>query len=86
MANLTAADHNQFERATLRSGERLMSLSSSGQRAFNAYAVVALAMLGMLTYAAVGVFDGWHHVLVIGDLLLVTYGIARWVSPDRMDV
>jgi hypothetical protein len=83
MPNLTAADHNQYERASLRSGERLMSVSSAGQRLLNTYAVFALAVLGALTYAAVGLFDGWPHALVIGDLLLITYGIARWVNPDR---
>jgi hypothetical protein len=60
-----------------------MSVGPVGQRVLNTYAVVALAVLAALTFAAVRVFDGWAHALVIGDLLLVTYGIARWVDPNR---
>jgi hypothetical protein len=34
----------------------------------------------------VQVFDGWHHLIIIGDLVIVFLGIAAWVWPQRRNV
>jgi len=30
-------------------------------------------------FAAAQVFDGWPHLIVIGDLIVVTFAIAAWL-------
>ena len=37
----------------------------------------------MLTVAAVQVFDGWHHLIVIADIVIVIVAIAVWIYSMR---
>jgi hypothetical protein len=78
---MTEADRNQFERATY-SERSLRPRSEGGRRATIAFVVIALAVLAALTVAAIQVFDGWAHLIVIGDLVIFTAAIAVWLNRD----
>lgn len=80
MSNLRVQDRNQFERAQYASPPRM---SAGGRRAMQAYTVIGLMILAALTFAAVQVFDGWHHLIVIGDIVLVVLAIAAWIYSQR---
>ena len=82
MANMTISDRNQMNRATLTDGTGVR-IGSFGRRVLAVYLIVASAVLAVLLVAAAQVFDGWHHLVVIGDLLVVLFGIAAWAYPDR---
>lgn len=82
MANMTISDRNQMERATLSDGGGL-GIERSRRRILAAYTVLATAVLGALLVGAVQMFDGWHHVVVIGVGLVTFYGLCRWVYPGR---
>jgi len=82
MANMTVSDLNQMERATLRDGGS-GRVGQVGRRLLGIYLVIASALLAAMLVAAAQVFDGWHHVLVIGVGLITFYGLCRWVYPDR---
>jgi hypothetical protein len=82
MANMTISDRNQMERATLSYGTGVR-IGGLGRRMLAAYSVVATVVLGALLVGAMQVFDGWHHVVVIGVGLVTFYGLCRWVWPER---
>ena len=81
MSRMTEADRNQFERATY-SERSLRPRSDGGRRATIAFVVIGLAVLAALTVAAIQVFDGWAHLIVIGDLVIFTAAIAIWLNRD----
>lgn len=82
MANMTISDYNQMDRARFTDGNGVR-IGRFGRRILAAYLVVASAVLAFLLFWAAQVFDGWPHLIVIGDLLVVLFGIAAWVYPDR---
>jgi hypothetical protein len=84
MGNLTVHDRNQYERANYAEAPRLTGTAE--RRVMVAYSVIGLVVLAVLTFAAVQVFDGWHHLIIIGDLLVILFGIAAWVWPERKHV
>jgi hypothetical protein len=84
MGNLTVHDRNQYERANYTDSVR--PTSTAERRVMAAYTLIGLAVLAVLTFAAVQVFDGWHHLIIIGDLVIVFLGIAAWVWPQRRNV
>jgi hypothetical protein len=81
MGNLTVQDRNQYERAGYSDGPRLTGKAE--KRVMAAYMVIGLVVLAVLTFAAVQVFDGWHHLIIIADLIIVFFGISAWVWPER---
>ena len=81
MSRMTVSDRNQFERATY-SERSMRPRSETGRRATVAFLVVATAILAVLTVAAIQVFDGWHHLIVIGDLVIFVAAIAVWLNRD----
>ena len=81
MGNLTVNDRNQWERTTYSDVAR--PPSKAQRRVMLVYTVIGLAVLGVLTFAAVQLFDGWHHAIVIADLVIVFFGLAAWVWPER---
>ncbi len=84
MSNMTENQRRQFERYNL--GETrspLTSLSREGERVLAGLTIAFVAVLAVLTYAAVQVFDGWHHVIVIADLAIVFFAIATWIHSTR---
>ncbi|MDQ3571513.1 MAG: hypothetical protein M3383_01480 [Actinomycetota bacterium] len=81
---MTEVQRNQFERYDLRETRpKLTSLSAGGQRFLAGLTVLFIGILGLLTYAAVQIFDGWHHLIVIGDLALVFFAVAAWIYSVR---
>jgi hypothetical protein len=81
MSHMTEADRNQFDRATY-SERSLRPRSDAGRRATLIFVVVAIAILAALTVAAIQVFDGWAHLIVIADLIVFTAAIAVWLNRD----
>ena len=62
-------ERNQIYRYDLQDTRpRLTSLSDSGTRIIIALNILFVGVLAALTYAAVQVFDGWHHAIVIADM------------------
>ena len=84
MSNMTQNQRDQFQRYDLReTRSRLTSVSDRGQRILAGLTLVFIAVLGALTFAAVQVFDGWHHLIVIADIVLVIGAIAVWIYSAR---
>jgi hypothetical protein len=84
MGNLTVQDRNQYERANYTDAARLTTAAE--RRLMTAYTLIGAVVLAVLTFAAVQVFDGWHHLIIIGDLLVILFGVAAWVWPQRKHV
>ena len=77
-------ERNQMYRYDLQeSRPPLTSLSSGGTKIVIALNVLFLGVLAALTYAAVQVFDGWHHAIVIADMGIVLIAIAFWIASMR---
>jgi hypothetical protein len=84
MSNMTENQRSQFERYDLReTRSRMTSVSDRGQRYLAALTVLFIGILALLTVAAVQVFDGWHHLIVIADIVLVIGAIAFWINSTR---
>jgi hypothetical protein len=81
MSRMTEADRNQFDRATY-SERSLRPRTDAGRRATITFVVVAIAILAALTVAAIQVFDGWAHLIVIADLIVFTAAIAIWLNRE----
>jgi hypothetical protein len=86
MGNLTVNERNQYERAGYTDDTAWRATSVWGRRALLAYTLIGLAVLAALTFAAVQVFDGWHHLIVIADVIVILLGVAAWVYPERKRV
>lgn len=80
MSNLRVQDRNQYERAGYAAPPRI---SEGGRKALTIYTIVGVVVLAALSYAAFQVFDGWHHLIVIADIIIVVLGLAAWVNPNR---
>jgi hypothetical protein len=81
MANMTGSERDQIERFELGStDDRLNRATPSQQRALSFLTPIFIIVLGVLVFAAAQVFDGWPHLIVIGDLVLVVFAIAIWLN------
>jgi putative effector of murein hydrolase LrgA (UPF0299 family) len=85
MSNMTENQRSQFERYDLRETRptRLTSVSEGGQRILAGLTLLFVGVLAALTYAAVQIFDGWHHLIVIADFVIVFFAIAAWIYSTR---
>jgi hypothetical protein len=84
MSSMTETQRNQFERYDLQETRpRFTRVSERGNRILSALTLLFIGLLGVLTYAAVQVFDGWHHLIVLGDIALVILAVAAWVNSTR---
>ena len=84
MSNMTENQRSQFDRYDLREKRpRMTEVSEGGQRFLAILTVVFVVVLGALTYAAIQVFDGWAHLVVIADLLIIFFAIAAWIYSTR---
>jgi hypothetical protein len=84
MGNLTVHDRNQYERANYQDAPRLSGAVE--RRLMVGYTLIGLVVLAVLTFAAVQVFDGWSSAIIVADLVVVFFGIAAWVWPERKHV
>lgn len=77
-------ERNQMYRYDLQEARpRLTSLGHRGAKIAVALNIVFIGVLGALTYAAIQVFDGWHHAIVIADMGVVFIAIAVWIASMR---
>ncbi len=83
MANMSGAERAQVERYDLGAVDRLTSATSAGRRFLIAYTVIGLAVLAALTYAAVDLFEVSKDAVVAADLVILFFGLAAWVNPNR---
>ena len=84
MSSMTETDRNQFSRYDLQETRpSLTRVSERGMRILSALTIIFVGVLAALTYAAVQVFDGWHHVIVIADIALVILAVAAWINSTR---
>jgi hypothetical protein len=84
MSNMTQNDRNQFSRYDLQ--ERRSSMTELSERGAKVLAILTLVFIGVLaalTFAAVQVFDGMHHLIIIADIVLVVLAIAFWINSTR---
>jgi len=40
----------------------------------------------VLAYAAIAGIDNWYQVLVLGVLVVIVFGLAAWVYPERKNI
>lgn len=85
MANMTPGQRTQMERYDLGEQDDRISRPKQG-RSIVVTTVVLLLILAVLSYAAIQAFDGWAHLVVIVDLVILFFGIAYWVYPQRKNV
>ncbi len=84
MSSMTQNDRNQFSRYDLQETRpRLTQVSERGERILGALTLVFIGVLGVLTYAAIQVFDGMHHLIIIADLVLIVLAVAFWMNSTR---
>ena len=80
-------ERNQIYRFDLQETRpRLTSVTGGGARIVFALNILFAGVLAALTYAAVQVFDGWHHAIVIADMGVVFLAIAVWIASMRTPV
>ncbi|MGI9019456.1 MAG: hypothetical protein ACR2G3_01935 [Solirubrobacterales bacterium] len=82
---MTEIQRNQLGRHELgdAGSTRIFRPSARGHKFVIGYMMVAVAILGALTYAAVQAFDGWHHAIVLADMVVIFFGIAAWNYSER---
>jgi hypothetical protein len=81
---MSGAQRMQVERYDLgETRDRLKSAGDGGRRFVIAYTLVALAVLAVLTYAAIDVFEVSKDAVVAADLIVLVFGLAAWVNPNR---
>ena len=86
MSNMTENQRAQYERYDLRERRpRMTELSEGGQKLLSALTILFIGVLAALTWAAVQIFDGWHHLIVIADIVIIFLAIAAWIYSTRGD-
>ena len=84
MSSMTQNDRNQFSRYDLQETRpRMNEVSERGAKILGFLTIVFIAVLGALTYAAIQVFDGMHHLIIIADIVLVILAVAYWMNSTR---
>lgn len=86
MSNMTENQRAQYERYDLRERRpRMTELSEGGQKLLSGLTILFIGVLAALTWAAVQIFDGWHHLIVIADIVIIFLAIAAWISSTRSE-
>jgi hypothetical protein len=83
MANMSANDRSQYERAELgySKGDRLLSARSKRWPLIYMGLMVPLLACGI--YAVVAGIDHWWQALVLGVIVMTTIGLMIAISPNR---
>lgn len=80
MSNMTENQRDQVERFELgHTDDRLSRATPGQQRALSVLTPIFILVLAAMVFAAAQVFDGWPHLIVIGDLVVFTFAIAAWL-------
>jgi hypothetical protein len=84
MHNMSQIDRNQISRYDLQETRtRMLEPTERGSKILAVMTLIFTGVLAALTFAAAQVFDGLHHLIVIGDVVLVIAAIAAWISSTR---
>jgi hypothetical protein len=84
MSNMTESQRDQMGRPDLGyTRTRLNQATPGQQRVWSVLTVVFIGVLVALSYAAVQVFDGWAHLVVIADLIIVFFAVAIWLNRGK---
>jgi hypothetical protein len=84
MSSMTQNDRDQFSRYDLQDTQtRMNRVSERGSKILVVLTVVFIGVLAALTYAAIQVFDGMHHLIIIADIVVVILAVAYWMSSTR---
>src|SRR5688572_21371933 len=84
MSSMTQNDRNQVSRYDLQERRpRITEVSERGAKILTALTAIFVVVLGALTYAAIQVFDGVHHLIIIADIVLVILAVAYWMNSTR---
>jgi hypothetical protein len=82
MANMSAGDRGSFERATI-GNETSFRPRDGSRRGTTITFVILVAILIALSAAAIAVIDGWAHIIVIADLVLIAGALAFFIQGRR---
>jgi hypothetical protein len=86
MSNMTENQRAQYERYDLRERRpRMTELSEGGQKLLSGLTILFIGVLAALTWAAVQIFDGWHHLIVIAEIVIIFLAIAAWIYSTRSE-
>ena len=83
MGNLDITQRNQLERSTLSGSDSLRRGSEKGAAV---YSVLALAIGGVLCFAAVSTIESWAQWLVLTMVVVTTVGFMIALSPNRRGI
>ena len=84
MSSMTQNDRDQFSRYDLQDTRtRMNRVSERGSKILVVLTVVFIGVLAALTYAAIQVFDGMHHLIIIADIVVVILAVAYWMNSTR---
>jgi hypothetical protein len=82
MANMSAGDRGSFERATI-GNETSFRPRDGSRRGTTITFLILLAVLVALSAAAIAAIDGWAHIIVIADLVIVVVALAFFIQGRR---
>jgi hypothetical protein len=86
MANMNVNQRTQYERTELGHVRGSRLLTTRSRRPVIACTLIALSIAGPLTYAAVAGIDHWYQALVLAVVVVIFFGLAAWVYPERKHI
>jgi fatty acid desaturase len=86
MANMNVNQRSQYERTELGHTKGSRLLTTRSRRPVIAYTLIAMAIAGALVYAAAAGIDHWYQALVLGVIVVIFFGLAAWVYPERKNI
>lgn len=81
MSQMTENQRMQFERPDLKGPD--ISVRTKSDRPLIIYTVIALVVLGLLSWAAIERIDGWPQLVVLGAIVMTAVGMIIAVNPAR---
>jgi 1,4-dihydroxy-2-naphthoate octaprenyltransferase len=81
MANMDINQREGFERTTL--SDSGAQIRRGSERGAAIYSLIAIAIGGLLCFAAIQAIESWAQWLVLGVLLVFTVAVAFAVGPNR---
>lgn len=86
MANMTENQRGQMERYDLgETKSRLFTASGRERKVWAVYSVIAMVVLVLLSIAAISILNTWR-LIVLADIIILFFGIAAWLNPNRKHV
>ena len=83
MANMSAGDRGSFERTGLGSESRPRRGGGGGGTGTTVAFVILVVILIALGGAAIAAIDGWAHLIVIADLVLIVGCLAVFIRGRK---